>query len=212
MVQSQKKRFGETTDQSAESTSVESNKAKGIFDDNKVIDNPHCHDANVEGPRLDSQELLLSVRVYKPFSSQYYCYKVGLLGEFTLLGRHTLADLRDLILCEFDYASLAGDLSMDPSQVSKGLPLAKQAYPSGFFFINDQFHDDMRNEDSKRLSENTLECAKGSDSLNFTRGLDMVDQKLENLYIKVGYPYLYVHQGTFSLNIFDFFGLSFSFS
>lgn len=142
--------------------------------------------------------------------------------ELYMLGSNMLSELRDHIKCNADNM-IAGDMSDNPpwkerserikrwrgigfddsqtfgAKVSNPLPrkmTAKEAYPSGFLYIEDCFYNDMRWPNCKDYSE---VIRKWADNPNRNIGpfttAKMEDTKMEDLTIRLGYPYVYVHQG-----------------
>ncbi|XP_071452080.1 snRNA-activating protein complex subunit 3-like [Hetaerina americana] len=143
------------------------------------------------------QHLLLTVRLYHPFQQKYGSKrKMGpvLAQIINLLGEQSLTSLRDIIFCVNDY-SVPGDRS---ENLDDEITLSnKELYPSGFFFIGDTFYNDMRHplcQDYSKVIINWLQGLPGR-PLNAT-SVPMENAKLEDLNLRLGYPYVYVHQGS----------------
>ncbi|KAJ1522164.1 hypothetical protein ONE63_002475 [Megalurothrips usitatus] len=138
--------------------------------------------------------LLVVVRVYAPFrhniGKRNHRIAVG-CQEILVLGSQTLADLRDSFSCSADNI-ICQDLSSNP--FSKSKELAKDKYKSGLFYLEQKFYDDMRHESNIEYSEQILKWAKEK-HLNLGGRARMEDTRIIDLTVKLGYPYLYQHQG-----------------
>lgn len=152
--------------------------------------------------RVDPGEVVLIVQVYKPmkmpemltkYTTQGYLnYKVH--SEVAVLGSHTLLSLRSRIGCISDVAVL-GEFSDDPESSSQA-PAAEAVYKSGFFFIGDTFYNDMSDPTCIDYSEVIREWAKKSSrKVGPFKTARMEETKFEDLEIRLGYPYVYLHQG-----------------
>ncbi|XP_077503950.1 snRNA-activating protein complex subunit 3-like isoform X2 [Amblyomma americanum] len=117
-----------------------------------------------------------------------------ILSEVAVLGSQTLLELRAKIQCISDDVPI-GDFSENPDKPRE--PTAGEVYKSGFFFIGDTFYNDMSDPSCRDYSEVIIEWAKKP-----RRGLGpfkkaiMEDVTFEQLEIRLGYPYVYVHQGS----------------
>ncbi|XP_035667237.1 snRNA-activating protein complex subunit 3-like [Branchiostoma floridae] len=119
--------------------------------------------------------------------------RMRLAQEYRVLGYQKLTDLRDAITCIADH-TIAGEFSERPCNVPD--IRAKDIYKSAYFFIENVFYNDFRYEDNRDLSRNVREWeqnkheGKGSYTTQH-----MEDVKFNDLHIRLGYPYLYCHQG-----------------
>jgi hypothetical protein len=146
---------------------------------------------------LTDRATLFCVRVYRPFKHlapyQYGQTSVKYSQEIWLLGHHTLTDLRELISCPADLNAV-GPQQVDT--VTRPALRADQVYKSGFFYIEGTFYNDLREPDSIDYSEVVRGWAEdpGRGVGPFATG-DMETQRLDGLELRLGYPYLYQHQG-----------------
>uniref|UniRef100_A0A1E1XU91 snRNA-activating protein complex subunit 3 n=1 Tax=Amblyomma sculptum TaxID=1581419 RepID=A0A1E1XU91_AMBSC len=155
-----------------------------------------------ETEKVPSGEPILLVQVFKPIKTPTYFKKVRMgchaypfriLAEVAVLGSQTLPELREQIQCISDDTPI-GDFSEDPDRPQE--PAAGDIYKSGFFFIGDTFYNDMRDPSCRDYSEVITEWAK-----NPRRGLGpfkkaiMEETRFDQLEFRLGYPYVYVHQG-----------------
>lgn len=139
-------------------------------------------------------ELLVTIRLYAPFRHEVGkpCHKVASgCQEISALGSTTLADLRDSFACAADNV-ICQDISSNPFQTS--MPKAKDTYKSGMFYIEETFYDDMRCPSNIEYSEEVLEWAKKR-NMNLGHKAKMEYTNVIDLTVKLGYPYLYQHQG-----------------
>lgn len=147
-------------------------------------------------------DLIITVAFCSPYNAPLQQHKIR-LGRllrldtaFLVRGRTKLTELRDRIACPSDFASNE-DVSDDP-HAEHPTPNAKLTYPSGFFFIDDVFYDDMRDENADRLSQSVLDWARerrGIDATALSRQ-DMSEMRVGDLSIRFGSPQLYLHQGS----------------
>lgn len=135
-------------------------------------------------------EVLLTINVYYPAVCDKFNYT---RPHMTLLmtGSHTLAELRDAICCVSDL-QVCGEFSYNPDMVPD--LLSKDHYKSAFFYFEGVFYNDMRFPVCRDISITTIEWAKTRNFPPFTQG-KMEDTQFVDLKVKVGYPYLYCHQG-----------------
>lgn len=145
---------------------------------------------------LTDKAALYCVRVYRPFKhmapTQYGQTSVKYSQEIWLLGHHTLADLRERIWCPADLNAV-GVQQVDT--VAKPATRAGDVYKSGFFYIEGTFYNDLSHEGNIDYSEVVRNWACPARGVGpFDTG-SMTDQRLDGLSIRMGYPYLYQHQG-----------------
>lgn len=117
-------------------------------------------------------ELVLTVALYhQHFNRKGY--------EFDLLASQTLAELRDVLVCSNDM-----------------LEQTRHMRHSAFIFIENVFYNDLRDPgamDYSKLIRPWL--AKYGDSRAEPATADMATARLEDLSLRLNYPYLYRHQG-----------------
>ncbi|XP_059047986.1 snRNA-activating protein complex subunit 3 [Achroia grisella] len=145
-------------------------------------------------PLQPGKDLLYRVRIYRPFAyspKEKMCGRRQLLlnCDVVLLGRQTLADLRDRIVCPNDI-----DMRIDVSEHPDHVPTstAKELFPSGFLFINNVIYVDTR-EGCRDISAPLRQWASA-------RGIGLLPHRdltarLDELTIRLGYPEVYIHQG-----------------
>ncbi|GAB1605219.1 snRNA-activating protein complex subunit 3-like isoform X1 [Argonauta hians] len=153
------------------------------------------------GSRVTSPDALLFISLYKPKEHNKNNHKnnsknlsmagVGLEHMFAVLGQQTLTELRDRICCVNDLL-VTGDYSEDPD-LDTNL-CARDIFKSGYFFIEDIFYDDTRHADSLKYSEEVIEWA-AKDGIYYQSQL-MEETRFCDLAIRVGHPYIYMHQGS----------------
>ncbi|XP_034949186.1 snRNA-activating protein complex subunit 3 [Chelonus insularis] len=150
-----------------------------------------------KGPKAKpGEDILIFIRVYKPFSaksedSRSRHTKIRLAHVIAMLGRQTLAELRDKIQCLSDL-SVTKESSEHPNTIVE--VTNKDIYKSGFFYIENTFYNDMRDPKNKDNSLPIREWAK-------TRNLGpfyiakMEETRVDSLTVRFGYPWVYQHQG-----------------
>ncbi|CAJ1052408.1 snRNA-activating protein complex subunit 3 isoform X1 [Xyrichtys novacula] len=135
-------------------------------------------------------ELLLTVNVYYPPVVEKFQY---VRPHMTLLmtGSHSLAELRDAICCVSDL-QVCGEFSNTPDIAPDFI--SKDHFKSAFFFFEGIFYNDMRYPECQDISMTTIEWAKTHNFPTFSQA-KMEDTRFADLKVKVGFPYLYCHQG-----------------
>ncbi|XP_028833579.1 snRNA-activating protein complex subunit 3 [Denticeps clupeoides] len=108
-----------------------------------------------------------------------------------VLGSQKLAELRDAICCVSDL-QVFGEFSSVPDAVPQFV--SKDHYKSAFFYFEGVFYNDMRYPECRDISQTTREWAKTRDFPAFTVA-KMEETTFYDLKVKIGYPYLYCHQG-----------------
>ncbi|XP_068695251.1 snRNA-activating protein complex subunit 3-like [Montipora foliosa] len=139
---------------------------------------------------IKTNEVVLSIGIYHP-------RKQNKVQEFLVLGSQSLNELRDKIFCTADHMIL-GDHSDKPDDLDEST--AKELCKSGFFFIEGVFYNDRRDPLSRDYSKVIMDWAKDSQrrkipGLGSLTSKQMDNVMFEDLKIKLGYPYLYCHQG-----------------
>lgn len=135
-------------------------------------------------------DVLLTINIYYPAVFDKFNYN---RPHMTLLmtGSHTLTELRDAICCVSDL-QVCGEFSDNPDMVPDFV--SKDHYKSAFFFFEGVFYNDMRFPECQDISITTIEWAKARNFPPYTQG-KMEDTQFVDLKVKVGFPYLYCHQG-----------------
>jgi snRNA-activating protein complex subunit 3 len=138
-------------------------------------------------------EVVLSVLVYHPIKKRRD-------SRLLLLGSQLLTVLRDNIQCFRDFI-VSDDYSEDPSQfdhhsLMTGVPPNRSK--SAFFFINNTFYNDRRHPNSVDLSAPVTEWVGERDvarsaRLDHYQTRDMLATRLDQLSLRLGYPYLFCH-------------------
>ncbi|XP_071576531.1 snRNA-activating protein complex subunit 3 [Temnothorax nylanderi] len=144
-----------------------------------------------------SEEFLVYVRVYEPFKSHSRLrYKISvpvlkLKSVISILGCQTLYELRRKIICQSDL-SIIKEISEKPNQ--RPGPMAKDVYPSGFFYIEDTFYNDTSVPTNIDYSNIILEWATARDIGPFK--VATMDAQINSLCARFGFPWVYQHQGS----------------
>ncbi|XP_037545966.1 snRNA-activating protein complex subunit 3 [Nematolebias whitei] len=139
---------------------------------------------------LPEGELILTINVYYPAVFEKFNY---VRPHMTLLmtGSHSLAELRDAICCVSDL-HVSGEFSQTPDMAPDFI--SKDHFKSAFFFFEGVFYNDMRFAECQDISMTTIKWAKAHNFPSFSQA-KMEDTRFVDLTVKVGYPYLYCHQG-----------------
>ncbi|XP_070779614.1 snRNA-activating protein complex subunit 3 [Enoplosus armatus] len=135
-------------------------------------------------------EIILTINIYYPAVIEKFNY---IRPHMTLLmtGSHSLAELRDAICCVSDL-QVCGEFSNTPDMAPDFI--SKDHFKSAFFFFEGVFYNDMRFPECQEISMTTIEWAKAHNFPPYTQA-KMEDTRFADLKVKVGFPYLYCHQG-----------------
>ncbi|XP_034044414.1 snRNA-activating protein complex subunit 3 [Thalassophryne amazonica] len=135
-------------------------------------------------------EVILTINVYYPATFERFTYTRPHM-TLLLMGSHTLAELRDSICCVSDL-QVCGEFSSTPDIAPEYI--CKDHFKSAFFYFEGVFYNDMRFPECQDISMTIIEWAK---SRNFPlyHQVKMEDTQLVDLNVRVGFPYLYCHQG-----------------
>lgn len=141
------------------------------------------------------KDFLLVARIYKPFlcnSDQQLVSQNCLLHS-----SNTLCQLKDKIYCQNDDI----DISVNRQHESQSGRIAanpmKNFFKSGMFYFGNTFYCDFRFNTNKDYSEVIAKWALENPQMNlgpFQRK-SMADTKIEDLEIRLGFPYVYMHIG-----------------
>lgn len=132
--------------------------------------------------------------------------KIRLEKEVLFRADQSLTELREQFKCQRDYG-VPMDLSENPDQAER--IYRGEIFKSGFFLIGDTFYDDLRDRNNTELSrvivnwsEQVISTVNESgENVKVSRGIGpfkrslMESSKFEDIEFKLGYPYLYLHQG-----------------
>lgn len=153
----------------------------------------------IMNPQFTMKNVLYCVRVYRPFK-HFQARQAGRTANVTikysqeiwLLGDNTLEDLRDMIKCTANL-HIVGDRQADGLKTP--VVRAEDEYKSGFIYVEGCFYNDMRDANNIDYSKVIRDWAEDSPRGigPFTTGSMSV--RLEDLDVRVGMPYVYVHQG-----------------
>lgn len=162
-----------------------------------TAEKPHALTKNLNWNAID-REVVYVIRVYRPFMHmqpyQYGLSSQTYTAEIWILGHHTLADLRDMIWCQADL-NVVGRQQVDT--VQQPAVRAKDVYRSGFIYIEGTFYNDERDSRNIDYSKVIRRWAEDDPKRNvgpFTTGV-MEETFIKDLRIRLGYPYVYQHQG-----------------
>lgn len=160
-----------------------------------------CKDQSSSTPssRKPVCEAILTVEVYRPLhsmkkSSESKNYMQIVPDQvYEVISSLPLSALRDQIRCVAENRHNR-EVSAYPDGVTHGMD-AGHVYKSGYFYINETFYNDLRFSECVDYSDTIINWASQSG-----RGIgpfkkSTIDQKISDLTIRLGYPYLYVHQG-----------------
>ncbi|XP_062575704.1 snRNA-activating protein complex subunit 3-like isoform X2 [Saccostrea cucullata] len=144
--------------------------------------------------RVQHPDVLITVHVHQPNNtSQGFNMKLSLDQTILVLGCEKLTDLRDKITCVNDLA-LAGDLSENPDFTPEHY--AKDLYKSGFFYIEGCFYNDFRDSGAIDYSQVIRDWAKDpAREIGAMQTASMEDTSFLDLTLRLGQPYVYMHQG-----------------
>ncbi|XP_072445244.1 snRNA-activating protein complex subunit 3 [Chiloscyllium punctatum] len=137
-------------------------------------------------------EVILTVNVYSPII--FVKHRENKPHHTLLvLSSQRLTELRDAISCVSDL-QIGGEFSNTPDLAPEHI--SKDLYKSAFFFFEGTFYNDLRYSECRDLSRTIIEWAESHDrGCGKFRTAKMEDYTFNDMCIKVGYPYLYCHQG-----------------
>ncbi|KAG8326234.1 small nuclear RNA activating complex, polypeptide 3 [Homalodisca vitripennis] len=137
---------------------------------------------------------MVSFRIHDPFS-----HTVGdnsrpgsCSQQINVLGQQFLTALKDKIVCESDFQDTRGDVSEQPD--APVTLRARELYESSMFYFDNTFYIDTRNNENVDYSKTIKEWGTKRGIL-FGGTKQMERTLVEDLEIRFGYPYLYLHQG-----------------
>ncbi|XP_077004254.1 snRNA-activating protein complex subunit 3 isoform X2 [Tamandua tetradactyla] len=141
---------------------------------------------------IEEGELILSVNILYPVifhkHKEHKPYQTVLV-----LGSQKLTELRDSICCVSDL-QIGGEFSNTPDQAPEHI--SKDLYKSAFFYFEGTFYNDTRYPECRDLSRTIIEWSESHDrGYGKFQTAKMEDFTFNDLCIKLGFPYLYCHQG-----------------
>ncbi|CAO2587946.1 snRNA-activating protein complex subunit 3 [Lemmus lemmus] len=154
----------------------------------------HALGKKPENPQdmIEEGELILSVNILYPVifnkHKEHKPYQTVLV-----LGSQKLTQLRDSICCVSDL-QIGGEFSSTPDQAPEHI--SKDLYKSAFFYFEGTFYNDKRYPECRDLSRTIIEWSESHDrGYGKFQTARMEDFTFNDLNIKLGFPYLYCHQG-----------------
>uniref|UniRef100_A0A665XCX1 snRNA-activating protein complex subunit 3 n=1 Tax=Echeneis naucrates TaxID=173247 RepID=A0A665XCX1_ECHNA len=135
-------------------------------------------------------EVILTINVYYPAVYDKFNHNRPHM-TLLMLGSHNLTQLRDAICCVSDL-QVCGEFSNTPDMAPDFI--SKDHFKSAFFFFEGVFYIDMRFPECQDISMTTIEWAKTHNFPTYSQA-KMEDTRFVDLKVKVGFPYLYCHQG-----------------
>jgi len=146
---------------------------------------------------LTDSAVIYCVRIYRPIQhlvpGQSVLPAIRYTQEIWCLGNHTLAELRDYIWCAADL-NIVGAQQVDTIQ--KPATRARDKYKSGMMYIDGTFYVDKRDKNNIDYSEPIRKWAEDPKREVGPFNVDTMETtRLDSLSLRLGYPYLYVHQG-----------------
>ncbi|XP_063996703.1 snRNA-activating protein complex subunit 3 isoform X4 [Pogoniulus pusillus] len=141
---------------------------------------------------VDEGEVLLTLNIYYPVIFQKHKdhkpYQTVLV-----LGSQKLTELRDSISCVSDL-QIGGEFSSQPDQALEHI--SKDLYKSAFFYFEGIFYNDKRYPECRDLSRTIIEWSESHDrGYGNLQSVKMEDYTFNDLSLKIGFPYLFCHQG-----------------
>ncbi|NXF86944.1 SNPC3 protein, partial [Eubucco bourcierii] len=148
---------------------------------------------------VDEGDLLLTLNIYYPVifqkaSAKFEGHKDHKPYQTVLvLGSQKLTELRDCISCVSDL-QIGGEFSSQPDQAPEHI--SKDLYKSAFFYFEGVFYNDKRYPECRDLSRTIIEWSETHDrGYGNLRSVKMEDYTFNDLALKIGFPYLFCHQG-----------------
>jgi snRNA-activating protein complex subunit 3 len=172
--------------------------------DQSVTNNDDTGEDPREGDKPSSIKLLLVVQLWpQPKKGE----KLKLETEILFKSDQCLTELRDRLKCQRDFANPM-DLSDNPEQQFERV-FRGDLFKSSMFLIENTFYNDLRDPNNRDLSEPIIRWASDEVTVvdednryvKVSRGIGPFDRAqmektiFEDLIIRLGYPYLYLHQG-----------------
>ncbi|XP_075708020.1 snRNA-activating protein complex subunit 3 [Rhinoderma darwinii] len=141
---------------------------------------------------IDEGELVLTLNILYPVIFQKHkMYKP--YETVMVLGSQRLTELRDAVKCVSDL-QIGGEFSNNPDLAPENI--CKDLFKSAYFYFEGTFYNDMRYPECRDISRTTIEWSESRDrGCGKFQSAKMEDFTFNDLNIKIGFPYLYCHQG-----------------
>ncbi|XP_055488619.1 snRNA-activating protein complex subunit 3 [Leucoraja erinacea] len=137
-------------------------------------------------------EVILTINIYSPVIFTKHRENKP-YNTMLVLGSQNLTEVRDAISCVSDL-QIGGEFSNTPDLAPEHI--SKDLYKSAFFFIEGTFYNDLRYSECGDLSRTIVDWAESHDrGYGKFHTAKMENYTFNDMCIKVGYPYLYCHQG-----------------
>ncbi|NXM53167.1 SNPC3 protein, partial [Illadopsis cleaveri] len=141
---------------------------------------------------IEEGELLLTLNIFYPVIFQKHKDHKP-YQTVRVLGSQKLTELRDSISCVSDL-QIGGEFSSQPDQAPEHI--SKDHYKSAFFYFEGIFYNDKRYPECRDLSRTIIEWSESHDrGYENLQSVKMEDYVFNDLSLKIGFPYLYCHQG-----------------
>lgn len=141
--------------------------------------------------QVSDNEVLLHVDIYSNIEPGVK------VNEFIVLGSQSLCTLRDKIYCLNNDNRYNIDMN---NNHNNNITELSHCY-SSYFFIENNFYDDLRDNRAIRLSDNIIQWQNNDDKqlnnthIQYYKQYSMSDTLFADLSIRLGSHYLYVHSG-----------------
>ncbi|KAM3936885.1 snRNA-activating protein complex subunit 3 [Leptodactylus fuscus] len=141
---------------------------------------------------VDEGDLVLTLNIFHPVifpkHKMYKPYETVLV-----LGSQRLTELRDAIKCVSDL-QIGGEFSSNPDLAPENV--CKDLFKSAYFYFEGVFYNDMRFPECRDISRTVIEWSESRDrGYGKFQSTKMENFTFNDLNIKIGFPYLYCHQG-----------------
>ncbi|XP_072512138.1 snRNA-activating protein complex subunit 3 [Notamacropus eugenii] len=141
---------------------------------------------------VNEGELILTLNIFYPVIFSKHKERKP-YQTLQVLGSQKLTELRDSFCCASDL-QIGGEFSSTPDQAPEHT--SKDLYKSAFFYFEGIFYNDRRYPECRDLSRTIIEWSESHDrGYGKFQSAKMEDFTFNDLYIKLGFPYLYCHQG-----------------
>ncbi|XP_025057046.1 snRNA-activating protein complex subunit 3 isoform X1 [Alligator sinensis] len=141
---------------------------------------------------VEEGDLLLTLNIYCPVIFEKHKENKP-YQTVLVLGSQKLTELRDSISCVSDL-QIGGEFSSQPDQAPDHI--SKDLYKAAFFYFEGVFYNDKRHPECRDLSRTVIEWSKSHDrGYGNLQAVNMEGYTFNDLSLKIGFPYLYCHQG-----------------
>jgi len=141
--------------------------------------------------RISYPEIVVTVSVIFPRTNRRF---KTCAVDFHVLGSQKLYELRDKIPCALDHQPI-GNFTDTPDYPRD--TTLKDICTSSFFYIENTFFNDFRSSANIDLSKVMMDWAKENDTAlpSDTKSASMSNVTFNDLRIRLGCPYIFLHQG-----------------